>query len=321
MFLSACAYPRGGTDAYIGNRGDRPHSGRRDSRLRLRRPCERARHVPSASGRAPSARGRQPPCGGRSRGDVPRPGQGRCRARGHRPRIVLDGARTGSLPEGRRHCGEGVRLHPRHPDNRGQPLHSAHRDRPRPHRLQGSGAPLRFRRQHAGHSVRRREVQDLRRDAGHRHRQHAGQARQGSWDGILRRSRDREAGARGHEVSRAPVFGEGDGCRVLGHDNRGGGPQQERRSARGHSVLRPGDGVRHAHRGHRARHGPYREEGGPPRRRRSPERTPQGHGRGYGARARCRDVRPRQAVLQGQRRDDRVARCGDAFIGRQDDDP
>ena len=209
-------------------------------------------------------------------------------------------------------------MHPRHPHNRGEPLHRAHRDRSRPHRVQGSRTALRIGWQHAGHRVRRRQVQDLRGDAGHRRREHARQARQGPRNGVLRRTDVREARPRREGVPRAALFRQGDGCRVLRHDHRRRRSPQEGRPSRGYSALGPGDRVRHAHRGHRACDGAHREEGGPPRRRGGPERPSEGYGRGYGPRPRSGDVRPGQAVLQGQRRHDRLARSRDVQLRSQD---
>lgn len=184
--------------------------------------------------------------------------------------------------------------------------------------MQGSRAPLCIRREHTGHSVRRGPLQDFRGDAGHRDRQYVGQARKGPRNGVLRWSCFRRAGPEWVEVLRASVFGQGHGCRILRNDNGGSGAPQEGRSFGGYSVVRAGDRFCDAHGGHGARHGPYRQEGGAPRRRSGSERSPSRHGRGHGARKGCRDVRSRQTVLQGQRRDDRMARIRDVRFRSQD---
>lgn len=318
--LSSGDVPIRGRHDYAGDRRNRPYAGRRDRGLRVQRAGQRAGHVPPSSGRPPPPRGGEPSCGGRRGHHGARHGQGGARARGYRPRVILHGPGPGAVPQGRRDGRKGVRMHAGDTDHRSEPLHRAHRGRSRPHGMQGSGALVRIRREHAGHSVRRGPLQDIRGDAGHRHREHARQARKGPRNGVLRGSRLRGAGPQGVEVLRAPLFGQGHGCRILRHDNGGGGAPQEGGPSGGHSAVRAGDRLRDAHGGHRARHGSHRQEGGAPRRGSGSERPSPRDGRGYGACERRRDVRSRQAVLQGQRRDDRLARIRDARFGRQDAD-
>ncbi len=180
--------------AHIGDRRDRAHAGRGHSRRGMQRPGQRAGHVPPEGGRSAPPRGGQPSfrCGGR--GHAPCDGCRPHRFEGHRSRIVLHGPRPGALPARRRNRRKGVRMHAGHTDSGGEPLHRAHRDRPRPHRMPRSRAALCVRREHAGHRLRRGTLQDLRRNPGHRHREYAGQAREGARHGVLRRACVREAG-------------------------------------------------------------------------------------------------------------------------------
>ena len=305
-------------DDNAGHRGDGPYLGRGDSRFGLQGLRQRDRHVQAPDRRAPSEGGRQPPCRRRRARDLGGPRQSGDGPGGHRPRVVLHGPRPGPLPPHRRHRRPRPFRVPEGAHSRGQPLHSAHRDRPRPDGMHRSRPPVRVRGEHPGDSLFYGPLQDLRGDPGHRHRQYAGQARQGPRHGLLRRAGVREAGQGGRQVLRAPVLGQGHGRGLLRADDRRAGAPQEGRPPGGHSVLRAGDGLRHVDGGHRARHGPHRQGRGPPRGRRGPEHAPEGDGGGDGPREGRRDVRPGPQVLHGQRCHDRMARERDVLVRCQD---
>ena len=292
------------------------HAGSRHSRLRRHCAGQRARHVQAARGGTAPEGGREPPRGRRRRRNQESAGGREDVPGGRRFHIVLHGPRPGALPEGGRHRCQGLRLRRGDPHSGGQPLHRPHRDRKGPVRLRRPRPAVRLRRQHPGDSFRRRQVQDLRGDPGHRGREHARQAGQGPRHGVLRRARVREARQGREGIPRAAVLREGHGRVLLRHDDRRAGTSQERGPAGGHSAVRAGDRIRHAHRGDGEGDGPHREGPGPARRGRGPEHAPEGDGRRDGPRARGGDVRPRPQVLHGQWGHDSMARQRDDKVRR-----
>lgn len=129
-------------------------------------PASHLRHpagarLPAAGDGAPPPRPPPPapPRGaGRGRGDPRRP----------RLRVLHQGARDGRAAPGRRRRGARALAALGEAARRREPLRRARRDGPRGHRRRRPRRALRLRREHAGHRVQRREVQDLWRD--HRHR-------------------------------------------------------------------------------------------------------------------------------------------------------
>ncbi len=147
--------------------------------------------------------------------------EGRDRVQGHRPRGVLAGARSGTVPEDRGDGRARARALARRGPHRCEPLRRAPRDRQEGHRVRGPDPALRIGREHAGHRLLGRKVPGVRRDHGCRHRQHDRQVRTLGRDALPRGTASREDGKERQGTDRPAVQRQGDGCRVLGHTHGG----------------------------------------------------------------------------------------------------
>jgi len=214
-------------------------------------------------------------------------------------------------------CGPGPLPPFRGPPSGRQPLHRPHRGGQVEDRSHRPGRAIRQRRKQPGPGPEARTVQDLRRDPGHLRRKRPGQVRAAGGPSPPRRPQIGGPGEVGEGVHTPPVRRQGDGPLLL-RPLDGGGPGCKEARPRRRLLLLPGDGLRHARRGHREGACPRREErsttGGRRRRQLPPPGNAEYNVRGEGGEV----LRPRDAVHGGQRLDDRLHRPCHAEGGGDD---